>query len=128
LDKLLGGFSAATFSSSPPGVGKTSLMLSMGLNAARKFHQRVAVFSLEMSAEQVVQRLISQETGIDSQRLRLGEIHEDEWDRFIRATSDLSTPFSTLTTRVRPSTLQPHQGPPRPRRAWAGLIIIVISN
>ena len=43
-----------------------------------------------MSSEQIIQRLISQETGIDSQRLRLGDIREDEWDRFIRATSDLS--------------------------------------
>jgi len=57
-----------------PGVGKTSLLLSIGLSAARRYHQRVAVFSLEMSSEQVVQRLISQETGIDSQRLRLGEV------------------------------------------------------
>jgi replicative DNA helicase len=92
LDKLLGGLqrSDLIIVAARPGVGKTSLLLSMGLSAARKHHQRVAVFSLEMSAEQVVQRLVSQETGIDSQRLRLGEIHEDEWDRFIRATSDLS--------------------------------------
>ena len=62
----------------------------MALNAARKHHQRVAAFSLEMSSEQIVQRLISQETGIDSQRLRLGEVQEDEWDRFIKAASDLS--------------------------------------
>ena len=92
LDKLLGGLqrSDLLIIAARPGVGKTSLMLSMGLNAARKYHQRVAVFSLEMSSEQIIQRLISQETGIDSQRLRLGDIREDEWDRFIRATSDLS--------------------------------------
>jgi len=92
LDKLLGGLqrSDLVIVAARPGVGKTSLLLSMGLNAARKYHQRVATFSLEMAAEQVVQRLISQETGIDSQRLRLGDIREDEWDRFIRATSDLS--------------------------------------
>jgi len=92
LDKLLGGLqrSDLIIVAARPGVGKTSLLLSMGLNAARRYHQRVAVFSLEMSAEQVVQRLISQETGIDSQRLRLGEVHEDEWDRFVKAASDLS--------------------------------------
>jgi len=92
LDKLLGGMqrSDLVIIAARPGVGKTSLMLSMSLNAARKYHQRVAIFSLEMSSEQIVQRLISQETGIDSQRLRLGEIQEDEWDRFVRAASDLS--------------------------------------
>ena len=92
LDKLLGGMqrSDLVIVAARPGVGKTSLLLTMGLNAARRYHQRVAVFSLEMSSEQVVQRLVSQETGIDSQRLRLGDIREDEWDRFIRATSDLS--------------------------------------
>jgi replicative DNA helicase len=92
LDKLLGGLqrSDLIIVAARPGVGKTSLLLSMALNAARKHHQRVAAFSLEMSSEQIVQRLISQETGIDSQRLRLGEVQEDEWDRFVKAASDLS--------------------------------------
>ena len=92
LDKLLGGLqrSDLLIVAARPGVGKTSLLLSIALNAARKFHQRVAIFSLEMSTEQVVQRLVSQETGIDSQRLRLGDLHDDEWDRFVQATSDLS--------------------------------------
>jgi replicative DNA helicase len=43
-----------------------------------------------MSSEQVVQRLISAETGINAQRLRRGEIEEDEWGRFMKATSDLA--------------------------------------
>jgi replicative DNA helicase len=50
----------------------------------------VAFFSLEMSDEQVVQRLISAETGIDAQRLRRGEIADDEWSRFMKASSDLA--------------------------------------
>ena len=73
-----------------PGVGKTCLMLNMALNAARRFHQRVAIFSLEMSNEQIVQRLVSGETGIDSQRLRLGDLHDDEWGLFVQATNALS--------------------------------------
>jgi replicative DNA helicase len=71
-------------------VGKTSLALTISHNAARKFGQRVAFFSLEMSSEQVVQRLISAETGIDSQRLRRGQLNEDEWGRFMKAYSELS--------------------------------------
>lgn len=92
LDKLLGGFqrSDLIIIAGRPGMGKTSLALSIALQAARKWDKRVGVFSLEMSNEQVVQRLVSAETGIDSQRLRLGDIHEDEWSTLVQATSLLS--------------------------------------
>lgn len=92
LDKLLGGLqrSDMIILAARPGVGKTSLALNIALNAAKRFHQRVAFFSLEMSSEQVVQRLISAEAGIDSQRLRRGEIAPDEWGRFVKAASDLA--------------------------------------
>jgi replicative DNA helicase len=49
----------------------------------------VAVFSLEMSNEQLVQRLLAQETGIDSQRLRLGDVRDDQWPLFTQAVSVL---------------------------------------
>jgi replicative DNA helicase len=92
IDKLLGGLqrSDMVILAARPSVGKTSLALSFAHNATKKFGQRVALFSLEMSDEQVVQRLISAETGIDSQRLRRGRIADDEWGRFIKATSDLA--------------------------------------
>ncbi len=92
LDKLLGGLqpSDMIIVAGRPGAGKTSLVLSIAHNAAKKFNQRVALFSLEMSAEQVVQRLISAETGIDSQRLRLGEIEDEEWPLFVQAAGVLS--------------------------------------
>jgi replicative DNA helicase len=57
-----------------PGMGKTAFMLSAAKNAAQIHKKHVACFSLEMSNEQLVQRLISQETGIDSQRLRTGKL------------------------------------------------------
>jgi replicative DNA helicase len=92
LDKLLGGFQRSDMIvlAGRPGMGKTSMALSVALQAARRLQRRVAIFSLEMSDEQVVQRLISAETGIDSQRLRLGDIKEDEWPTFIQATNLLS--------------------------------------
>ena len=91
LDKMLGGLqrSDLLIVAARPGVGKTSLMLNIALNAARRFHQRIAVFSLEMSTEQIVQRLVSSETGIDSQRLRLGDLHDEEWGLFVQATNAL---------------------------------------
>jgi replicative DNA helicase len=92
LDKVLGGMqrSDMLILAARPSVGKTSLALSIAHNAAKRFEQRVAFFSLEMSSEQVVQRLISAETGINSQKLRRGEIAEGEWGRFMKATSDLA--------------------------------------
>lgn len=95
IDGLLGGLqrSDMVILAARPSVGKTSLALSIAHNAALKFNQRVAFFSLEMSSEQVVQRLISAETGIDSQKLRRGTIADDEWARFMKATSDLSETY-----------------------------------
>lgn len=91
LDKLLGGLqkSDLIIVAARPGVGKTSLCLSIARNAAR-LGKHVAIFSLEMSAEQVVQRLISAETGIDAQRLRLGQLREEEWPLLVQATGVLS--------------------------------------
>ncbi len=92
LDKLLGGLqrSDLIIVAARPGVGKTSMLLAMALTAARKHKQKVAIFSLEMSNEQLVQRLMSSETGIDSQRLRLGDLQESEWPKFVEAAGRLS--------------------------------------
>ena len=92
IDKLLGGLqrSDMVILAARPSVGKTSLALAFAHNAAKKHQQRVAFFSLEMSNEQVVQRIISAETGIDAQRLRRGEIEQDEWGRFHKAANDLA--------------------------------------
>ena len=92
LDRLLGGMQASDLLilAGRPGRGKTSLMLSIGLNAAKIYHKRVAVFSLEMSNEQLMQRLVAQETHINSQRLRMGKLEEDEWTKFTHAINILS--------------------------------------
>ncbi len=93
LDRILGGFqkSDLIILAARPGVGKTSLSLSIAQNAARRYGRRVAIFSLEMSNEQLVQRLLAAETGIDSQRLRLGDIRgEDEWHKLMEAAGALS--------------------------------------
>ena len=92
LDKLLGGLqqSDLLIIAGRPGSGKTGLMLNVAKNAAMVYKKHVAVFSLEMSNDQLVQRLIAQETGIDSQRLRLGDIHDHEWPLFVQAANVLS--------------------------------------
>ncbi|MBN1372486.1 MAG: replicative DNA helicase [Anaerolineaceae bacterium] len=92
LDKLLGGLqkSDLLIIAGRPGMGKTGFMLSVMKNAAQRFKKHVAMFSLEMSNEQLVQRLIAQETGIDTQRLRTGKLTDEEWPLFTHAIEVLS--------------------------------------
>ncbi len=87
LDKLTGGFqpSDLIILAARPSVGKTSLALGFAYNVAMKYERPVGVFSLEMSREQLVQRMLAMETGVDSHRLRTGYIDENEWDRVSRA-------------------------------------------
>lgn len=92
LDRLLAGMqpSDLLIIAGRPGQGKTGFLLSVAKNAALTHKKHVAIFSLEMSNEQVVQRLIAQETGIDSQRLRSGKLAEHEWPLFTHAIEVLS--------------------------------------
>lgn len=121
LDKLLGGFQKSDLIvlAARPGVGKTSLALNIAVNAAKRYGQRVAFFSLEMSSEQLVQRLLSAETGINQQKLRLGEIADDEWPILMEAAGVLSetllfiddTPaVSALELRTKARRLQAEHG------------------
>lgn len=87
LDRLLGGLQPSDFLliAGRPGQGKTSFLMSAAKNAAQTHKKHVAIFSMEMSNEQLVQRLIAQETGIDSQRLRMGKLVEGEWELLAHA-------------------------------------------
>ena len=92
LDKILGGLNKSdlVILAARPGMGKTSLQLSMALTAGRRFGKRVAIFNLEMSGEQLVGRMIAAETKIDSQRLRRGQLADHEWPIFYEAIGRLS--------------------------------------
>ena len=87
LDTLLGGLkrSDLVILAARPGLGKTSLALNIARNAAIGQHARVAIFSLEMAAEQLAQRLLASESGVDSTRLRLGEHNEGEERRIMHS-------------------------------------------
>ncbi len=92
LDKLTGGMNKGdlVIVAARPGVGKTSLMLNLAYNAAYKYRQRVAIFSLEMGVEQLVQRFVASETGIDSQRLRVGDLRDDEWGAMTKVSMQMA--------------------------------------
>ena len=91
LDRLTGGLQKSDLIvlAARPGLGKTSLALSLAHNAAVKYQRSVAVFSLEMSKEQLAQRLLSMDASIDQQRLRTGWIEDDEWERIVIARDKL---------------------------------------
>ncbi|HYT33546.1 MAG TPA: replicative DNA helicase [Ktedonobacteraceae bacterium] len=92
LDHLTGGLqkSDLIILAARPAIGKTSMALTMAHNTAIKHQRSVAIFSLEMSKEQLVQRLLSMDAGIDQQRLRTGFIEDDEWERIVYAMGTLS--------------------------------------
>lgn len=87
IDKMLGGLqpSDLLIIAGRPGMGKTGFLLTAMKNAALIHKKHVAIFSLEMSNEQLVQRLIAQETGINSTRLRSGKLNPNEWLLFTQA-------------------------------------------
>ncbi len=68
----------------------TSFLLSVALNAA-KLGGRILIFTMEMGADQIVQRLVSMETGINTQKLRLGQLSQQEWARFVQASGKLGS-------------------------------------
>jgi replicative DNA helicase len=92
LDGMTGGFqrSDLIIVAGRPAMGKTSFALGLAHNIAAIHKLPVAIFSLEMSKEQLVQRLLSSEAGIESQRLRAGRISQNEWEPLSRAIGDLS--------------------------------------
>ncbi|MBI2888129.1 MAG: replicative DNA helicase [Chloroflexi bacterium] len=97
LDRVLGGLhrSDLVIIAARPGLGKTSLALNMAYHAAVKQRAHVAIFSVEMAKDQLVERLLSGEAGVDVQRLRLGHIDpkyltQEEEVRIIESTGILS--------------------------------------
>ena len=72
-----------------PGMGKTAFVLSMARNMAIDHQKRVAVFSLEMSSVQLITRIISSETGINSEKLRKGDLTDGEWNQLTSGVKDL---------------------------------------
>ena len=71
-------------------MGKTAFALNIAQNAAIRANVPVAIFSLEMSKEQLVNRMLCSEAMIDAQKLRTGELNEDDWPKLIQAIGPLS--------------------------------------
>ena len=92
LDRLTSGWqpSDLIIVAARPGMGKTSFILALARNAAMDFDKGVAIFSLEMSNVQLVQRLISMEAEISGSKLRNGQLEDYEWQQLQSAIEKMS--------------------------------------
>lgn len=108
-----------------PSMGKTALALNMGMRAAIRHDVPVAVFSLEMSMDQLMMRLLGCHGRVDLSRLRSGYLNDEDWSRLYQAAEELSaapiyiddTPaLSTMEIRARSRRLKAEKG--------VGLIIV----
>ncbi|MEO0472942.1 MAG: replicative DNA helicase [Bacteroidota bacterium] len=92
LDKMTAGWQKTdlVIVAARPAMGKTAFTLSMARNAAVRFGEPVAFFSLEMAAVQLVQRLIVSEAELDAQKVRTGRLEDYEWKQLITRIGSLS--------------------------------------
>lgn len=92
LDRILAGLHRGdlVILAARPSVGKTALALNMAVNAARSGHP-TAVFSLEMSSAQLVQRILCSEARVDSQNLRTGYLRDEDWPALMQAMGRLGS-------------------------------------
>jgi replicative DNA helicase len=92
LDKMTAGFQRndLIIVGARPSVGKTAFALNISQNVATKTGENVAIFSLEMGAEQLVMRMLCAEGNIDAQRLRTGSLTDEDWGKLTMAMGSLS--------------------------------------
>ena len=73
-----------------PAMGKSAFALNIGINVAKKYQKTVAIFNLEMSREQLVMRLLANESFVELQKLATGKLSEEEWNKLAMASSSLT--------------------------------------
>ena len=128
LDKLTSGLqpSDLILVAARPSMGKTAFTLNIAANVALKAKKSVAFFSLEMSKSQLVQRMLCSEGGIDSQKLRIGDIGDEEWNRLLTAGGMISQApiYIDDTTNIQVNELRSKA---RRLKAQHGLDLIIID-
>ena len=92
LDRAISGLnnSDLILLAARPGMGKTSFALNVALNVAKAVHKTVAVFSLEMSREQLATRLLASEALVENNRLKTGALRETDWEKIAGAATILN--------------------------------------
>jgi replicative DNA helicase len=121
LDRLTAGFqpSDLVVVAARPGMGKSSFMLSMALHIASEEKVPVAIFSLEMSKEQLMLRMFSMLSGVPLQNIRQGYVSDEDWERIVKASLEISSrdlyiddspSLSTTELRIRSRKLKQEKG------------------
>ena len=92
LDTKINGLnkSALLLIAARPAMGKSAFALNIGVNVAKKYKKTVAIFNLEMSREQLVMRLLANESFVELQKLATGKLSEEEWSKLCMASASLS--------------------------------------
>ena len=92
LDNMTTGFQNSDFVliAARPSMGKTALTLNIAENVAVRQHKHVAIFSLEMSREQLIYRVLSMNSHVDSQKMRTGQLEEADWSNLIESADVIS--------------------------------------
>ncbi len=92
LDQYIGGLNKSDLIllGARPGMGKTAIALNMAMAAAKKSGKTVVIFQLEMSRTQLATRLLSTEGFIDSKKLRMGNLDDEDWQKMAEATQNLN--------------------------------------
>ncbi len=121
LDRLTAGFqpSDLVVIAARPGMGKSSFMLSMVLHFALKENVPLAIFSLEMSKEQLMLRMFSMLSGVPLQNIRQGFVKDEDWEKIVKAALEISSSeiyiddspsLSTTELRIRSRKLKQEKG------------------
>lgn len=109
-----------------PSMGKTAFALNIAQYVALKQHMSVGIFSLEMSKEQLVNRLFALEGGIDAQKLRVGDLAPDDWERLLESSGAIGR--SRLMIDDTPGiTIQEMRSKCRKMKLEQGLDLVVID-
>ncbi|GIP61151.1 replicative DNA helicase [Paenibacillus woosongensis] len=95
LDKMTSGFQKGdlVIVAARPGVGKTAFALNVAMSASKDINEPTAIFSLEMSEPQLVQRIISSEGHVDGSRLRTGKLEEQDWYNVVMSISGMGNVY-----------------------------------
>lgn len=128
LNKITAGFQKndLIIVAARPSVGKTAFALNVGTQAAKKGN-KVAIFSLEMGADQLVTRIISAEGNIDGNNLRTGQLEDEEWKKFAHAAGVLSKLDMYFDDGISGTTVNDIRSKCRKLKQTEGLDLVIID-
>jgi replicative DNA helicase len=129
FDKLTSGLqpSDLILIAARPSMGKTAFVLNIAQNVAIRGKKSVALFSLEMSKDQLVQRMLCAEAQIDATRLRVGELKDDDWPKLMAAADRLSTANIFIDDTPGVTAMEMRSKARRLKQEGSGLDLIIID-